>query len=127
MVTFTKIVDTAGDPVVITQGQDFDYVPTLTKDGSTYNLTGHTVTASIRPLGSKDDVITDHAVVLTTPASGIVTLSITAAESELFEVPAKKDLEKVTLHVGEFKVAESGGKVYYTGPFSFLVRARIKA
>ena len=125
MVSFTPIVDANGEPVVVVQGQDFDYAPTLTKDGGTYDLTNHAVTASVRPLGSKTDSSTDHAVTLTTPSSGIVTLSVLAAESALFEVPFKKDLQKTILHVGEFKVVEQGGLVYFTGPFSFPVRAAI--
>ena len=125
MVSFTPIVDANGDRVAVVQGQDFDYAPTLTKDGSTYDLTGHVVTASVRPLGSKTDSFTNHAVALTTPASGIVTLSVLDTESSKFEVPPKKDLQKTITHVGEFKVVESGGLVYFTGPFSFEVRAAI--
>ncbi len=125
MVSFTPIVDAEGNRVVVVQGQDFDYAPTLTKDGSTYNLTGHLVTASVRPLGSKTDSFTDHDVTLTTPASGIVTLSVLNTESALFEVPRPKDLQKTITHVGEFKVVESGGLVYFNGPFSFEVRAPI--
>ena len=125
MVSFTKILDADGDPVVVVAGQDFDYAPTLQKDGGTYNLTGHVVTCSVRPLGSKTDSFTDHAVVLTTPASGIVTISMLDTETEKFEVPAAKDVQKTITHVGEFKVVESGGLIRYTGPFSFEVRAPI--
>ncbi len=128
MVSFTKILDANGNPVVVVQGQDFDYAPTLTKDGGTYDLTvggNATVTCSVRPLGSKTDSFTDHSVVLTTAASGIVTLSVLAAESALFEVPPKKDTQKTITHVGEFKVVEGGGLVYFTGPFSFEVRGAI--
>lgn len=125
MVSFTPIVDANGDRVVVVQGQDFDYTPTLTKDGGTYNLTNHVVTASVRPLGSKTDSFTDHSVTLTTPSSGIVTLTVLDTESAKFEVPNKRDVQKTITHVGEFKVVESGGLVYFTGPFSFEVRAQI--
>ena len=128
MVTPTKILDSGGNAAIIVAGTDFAYTPTLTKDGGTYDLTvggNAVVTCSIRAEGASVDAISDHAVALTTPASGIVTLTLTDTETLDLLVPSKKNTLDTKLHIGDFKVVENGGNISRCGPFSFLVRRAI--
>ena len=110
---------------IVVAGNDYVIVATLTKDGATWNITGATVTCSIRPVGQSANVATDHAVVLTTAASGIVTLTLTDTETALFQVPAAQFPHQTVEHVGDFKVVESGGNVVHSGLFSFQVRRAV--
>lgn len=57
---------------------------TIKQDGSALNLTGKTVTATVRAEAAPDTTINaaleDHAVTITTAASGIVTLTLSSTE-----------------------------------------------
>ncbi len=110
---------------IIVGGDTYTFTVTLTKDGSTYDLTGFTVTCSIRPANSRENVITDHAVTLTTPSSGIVTLTLTSTETAKLAGPVKRDTTKVVVNLGDFKVDEGSSVITHCGPFSFEVRGAI--
>lgn len=66
---------------------------TIKQDGAAMNLTGKTVTATLRAEGDHATVIDasleDHAVALTTPASGIATLTVANADLQKLSVPSK--------------------------------------
>ena len=129
MVTLQKILDSAGKSAVITAGNDFAVTVTLTQNGGeTYDLSvGGTavVTCSIRAEGEREDRIADHAVTVTTAASGIVTLTLLDTETIDLAVPSKKETQETKLHIGDFKVVENGGNILNCGPFSFPVRRAI--
>lgn len=110
-------------PTIIA-GADYEATATITKDGATYNLTGHTVTCSIVPRDHPQSVlIASHAVTLTTPASGIVTLSLSDTETDALRTDP--DPNTAVGHVADFKVAESGGAVVYSEKFTVPVQRAI--
>ena len=109
----------------IVAGNDYAFTITLTKDGSTYNVTSATVTCSIKEEGGSSDLIADHAVTLTTPASGIVTLTLLDTETILLAQPDATDSLRSITHLADIKVVESGGAIVHCGPFSFPVRRAI--
>ena len=109
----------------INEGKPFvagdDWVMTVTLTRTTaVDVTGATVTASIwrYPPAKLVEALADHAVVLTTAASGIVTLTVTDVES----LPLSAGNYKV-----DFKVVYSDATVEHFGgsdgePFEFRVR-----
>ena len=101
-------------------GDDWVMTVTLTRDSSAVDVTGATITCSVwrYPPDKKIEALADHAVAITTAASGIVTLTIT-------------DTESATLGEGnyklDFKVVYSDTTVEHFGgsdgePFQFKVR-----
>ncbi len=119
MVTATKLGET------VVAGNDYALVFTLTKDGATYDITGATVTCSIRAVGRKEDNIADHSVSITTAASGIATLTLLDTETATLSQPRADEMTNAILHIGDVKVEESGGNFLHCGPFSFEVRRGI--
>lgn len=100
----------------ITWGDDYTVTATITKDESTYDITGATVTCSISVLAHPETkLIADHAVTITTAASGIVTLTLTAAETASLRRPPT--FEKAIMHIADFKVTESGGNKQHSERF----------
>lgn len=97
-----------GEPV--TAGDDLQLNLTLNTDGAATNVTGWTCTATFYQNGKK--VIADHAVSLTTAASGIVRVSITAAENTFAAGEVTFDIKGVS----------GGGTVRHFGPGRFTVR-----
>lgn len=91
--TRATIVDTDanGNRLVVPNRGPLDLATTIKQDGAAVNLTGETVTATVRAERDPDTVIDasleDHAVAITTPASGLATLSLTDAEKQLLAVP----------------------------------------
>ena len=83
-------------------------VATINQDGSALNVTGKTVTATVRwesdSTGVLDAALEDHAVTLTTPANGIVTLTLTNADQQLLSVPEDATVSRPYLIA--FKVLE---------------------
>jgi hypothetical protein len=79
---------------------------TLKRDGAALNLTGKTVVATARaesaPATSVDTALEDHAVALTTAASGIVTLTLTDAEMQTLGV--SDNPRQTTPYLVAFKV-----------------------
>ena len=116
------LVDTDGVAVIITAGADYDIVVTLTRLGAVYDVTGFTITGSIKQQGGLTNFIDGKALALTTPASGIVTFSLLAAETILFFTPNASKSLRLIPHLGDIKVVESGGTVRPFGPFIFPVR-----
>lgn len=107
-------------PTVV-RGADYAVVATIQKDGATYDITGATVTCSVHDaIHPQTGILNDHAVTLTTAASGIVTLTLTDTETLTLRAPL--DPTKSRLHVGDFKVVESGGAVVFSVPFYVPVR-----
>lgn len=120
----TKVTPVKASNLVVA-GDDYAYVLTLTKGGATYDVTGATVTCSIRERGSSSDIVADHAITLTTPASGIVTLTLTDGETATLSQSPDGDHLTAVEHVADVKVVESGGTVVRCGPFTFNVRRPI--
>ena len=110
---------------IVTEGDNVVFPFTLTKAGSTYNITGFTITATIRKAGALTPVITDHAVAIVSGAAGTVTLTLTKAESELLSGPVSGDPYELVEHVGDILVVESASIDVHCGPFSFNVRRKI--
>lgn len=106
----------------VVQGDDYAVIATITTNGAVFNLTGYTVTCSI--YDERDQVnklISDHAVVLTTAASGIVTVTLLAAESALLHVSQYK--LKGVHHIMDFKCVAPGGAIVRSDPVRLEVRA----
>lgn len=120
-----KLLDSNNDEVIIVAGNDVALVVTLQKEFGTFNLTNSTVTCSIRSEDSPNYEIENHAVTLTTAASGIVTLTLLDTDTLALKVPSKRDMIKTIKHYGDFKVVENSGDITNCGPFSFLVRRKI--
>lgn len=105
----------------VVQGDDYAVICTITTNGATFNLTDYTVTCSIydeRDQATK--LITDHAVTITTAVSGIVTLTLLAAESALLHVSQYKT--KGVFHVLDFKCVAPGGGIVRSDPVRLEVR-----
>ena len=105
----------------VVQGDDYAIVATITSNGATFNLTGYTVTCSVydeRDQANK--LIADHAVTLTTPASGIVTVTLIAAETATLHVSNYKT--KGVMHVMDFKCISGSGATVRSDPVRFEVR-----
>lgn len=71
--------------ITIEQGATFTRQMTVTQNGSAWNITGYTVRMQIRSDPASSTIIltcstgSDGRIVLTTPASGIFTITISAA------------------------------------------------
>ena len=109
----------------IVGGDKYTFTVTLTKDGSTYDISGFTVTSSIRPDKARENVISGHAVTITDAANGVVTLVLTPTETAGLAAPVLRDTTKTVLHIGDFKVDEGSSVITHCGPFSFPVRGAI--
>lgn len=111
---------------VITAGDQITFSLTLTKDGgSTYDITGFTLTATIQQAGSTVNLIEGHSVSIVSGSAGTASLVITSAESGSLVVPTEGDHLNVIEHICDIRVAESGSIDVHCGPFTFLVRRKI--
>lgn len=103
-----RVLVNDGEP--LTAANDWVFTITLQRDGAGVDVTSATVTSSLwlwTP-SKKVEVIADHAVVLTTAASGIVTLTILDSENAgLME----------GIYRGDVKVVYSGGAVEHFGEY----------
>ena len=107
----------------VVAGDDYDVIATITSNGATLNLTGYTVTTSIYDERDQANLlITGHAVTITTAASGIVTLTLLAAESVLLHV--RNDLSKGVFHIADFKCVAAGGGIVHSDPWRIEVRKK---
>ena len=95
---------------VIRKGNDIAITIQLTFGGATKNITGSTVTATIRDGEHPRTVlIADHAVVVTTPSTSLVTLTLTNSEMAAHGIRTNPDYETAINHFFDCKVVESGG------------------
>lgn len=69
------------DQIFVRQGEARDLILTILADGVALDLSGATVTARIGRLGNEQ--MKTPTVSLTTPASGILTVEIAAADTDL--------------------------------------------
>lgn len=101
-------------------GDDWVMTVTLKRDSAAVDITGATVTASIWQVQPAKviEALADHAVAITTAASGSVTLTVTDTESQ----PLNAGTYKI-----DFKVVYSDATVEHYGgsdgePYQFKVR-----
>lgn len=96
-------------------------VITVQRDGAAVNLTGKTVTATIRaeraPNTAVNAALEDHAVALTTPASGICTLTLTDAQMQMLSAPLK--VEETRTYICQLYVVDDS---YYPDPIRLFIR-----
>jgi len=86
------------------QGDTLTRTVTITDaDGVAVNITGATLTLHIRAKGSTSDAITAPTLSLTTPASGIATMTISATDTAL--------LSAATTYLFEIEMVDSGGAI----------------
>ena len=110
---------------VLVAGNDYQLVITLTKDSATFDITGATITCSIRRDGRNDAILSNLSLVITTAVSGICTLTLTDLQTASLAVPAlSHPLETIT-HLGDIKVVETTLNVLNSEPFTFEVRRPI--
>lgn len=99
-------------PVISTvkRGNDLVLTIQLTFDGSTKDITGATVTATLRD-GEHPKTVLDsaHVVVITTPTTSLVTLTYT--DTELAAIPTPPDFRTAMNHILDVKVVETGDAV----------------
>ena len=103
-----------GEPVIVDNGDVLpnrgvaELTTTILQDGVALNLTGKTVVATIRRESQMDTVVNalleDHDVVVTTPASGITTLTMVDATLQTIDVP--DDNTKAYPYLIAYKVVE---------------------
>ena len=112
-------------PQAVVAGDDYQFVGTITTNGSTFNLTGYTVTASVYDERDPANKLqTDHAVTLTTAASGIVTITFTAAQSATFHTnPLSYD--SGVAHIADFRCVSGSAAVVHSDPWRLFVRGKI--
>ena len=111
----------------IVAGDDYAVTSTITSNGATLNLTGYTVTCSI--FDERDQanrLISAHAVTITTAASGIVTLTLTAAETATLHTNPLSVSDGIW-HIADFKCVAGGGAILRTDPWRVLVRKAVTA
>jgi hypothetical protein len=107
--------------IPFTAGNTWVMIVTLKRAGVAVDVTGATLTASAKRQDRDSPTMANHAVVLTTPASGIVTLTVIPAESTLLD-PG--------VWLADFKVVYADASVeHFAGndgqPFRFNVRAPV--
>ena len=109
----------------VVAGDDYAVQGTITSNGTTLNLTGYTVTCSIYDERDTANALqSGHSVTLTTPASGIVTLTLTAAQSAtLHSSPLAFD--EGVFHIADFKCVAGGGAIVHSDPWRLVVRKAI--
>jgi hypothetical protein len=110
---------------VVVAGNDYTIGVTLTKDGAAWNLTGATVTSTIKSTIDPAFKIENHVVTLVTPTSGVCALILTDTETATLQIPATSHPRQAIIHVGDFKVVESDGSIIHAGMFTFEVRRAI--
>lgn len=111
----------------ISAGGDYAVTVTITANGGTLNLTGYTVTCSLYDQRDQATaLISAHAVTLTTAASGIVTLTLTAAETATLHSDPL-EASKGVYHIANFKCVAGGGAVTPSDPFRLLVNRGLTA
>ena len=105
----------------LVQGDDYAIVCTITSNGATLDLTNYTVTCSIYDERDQANaLISGHSVTVTTAASGIVTLTLLAAETATLHVSNRKD--KGVYHLLDFKCVSAGNAVVHSDPVRIEVR-----
>lgn len=99
----------------VKQGDTFTRTLTITDAaGVAVNITGATLRLHIRAKGSTTDAITAPTLTLTTPASGIATLTISATDTAT--------LSAATTYLYEIEMVDSGGAI--TTPLDGLLYAQ---
>ena len=88
---------------IITAGDDYSLVFTLTKDGATYDITGATITCTIREVGGTTDLITAHTVAITTALTGIATMTLLDTETALFVQPSAAGHLQTVQHIAHLR------------------------
>lgn len=112
-------------PQVVVAADDYAFQGTITSNGATFNLTGYTVTASVYDERDQANKLqTDHAVTLTTAASGIVTITFTAAQSATFHT-SPFDKSETIPHIADFKCVSGAGAIVHSDPWRLQVRGAI--
>ena len=93
---------------VIVRSDAVTFLNTITKDGATYNLTGKTVTVSIRaedaPETAVDATLEDQAVTLSSATLGIVTFALTGTQTALLTVPSGAPASYVRWFLAQYRV-----------------------
>lgn len=97
-----------------TIGDDWVFTLTLTRSGSAVNVSSATITSSIWRLSDETEVLADRSVTLTTPASGIVTLTLADTVTDALVEGTYK---------GDVKVVYSDLTEEHFGPYFFEARA----
>lgn len=111
---------------VLTAGDPYTFNWTLKKsDGTIYDPTGFTLTATIQELGVATDLVVDHAVTIVSGVAGTVKMELTKAESALLQVPPATEHTATVQHICDVLVVESGAVEGHYGPFTFPVRRKI--
>lgn len=88
----------------VKQCDTFTRTVTITDaDGVAVNITGATLRLHIRAKGSTTDAITAPTLTLTTPASGIATMIISASDTAT--------LSAATTYLYEIEMVDSGGAI----------------
>lgn len=98
--------------ILIRQGATFGlYTMTLTNpDTSPVNLTGCTIRAQVRKTYDAVDIAATFTCTVTTPASGIFTFEIPAAQTTLLTCGAS-ETDEASQYVWDMEMVDSSGRV----------------
>lgn len=111
---------------VIVAGSSVIFQNTLTKDSVTYDLTGKSVVATIRREDTPGTVIDasleDEAVTLVTPATGVVSLTLSVAQTTLLAPPSYLAATSVVYCLLQYRVTTDN---FYPSLLRFGVRLRL--
>lgn len=110
-------------PVIsmIKNGDDITITIQLTFDGSTRDITGATCTATIRDgEHPQTTLVSDKSVTVTTPATSVVTLTLTAANTAAMRT--RPDYQTAINHLCDIKVVESGGATSHSDTVKIPIR-----
>ena len=119
------VTDLSTYPVVA--GDDWSQQVTLSAAGSALNLTSGTVTCSIYDERDQANaIISAHSVTLTTPSTGIVTVTLTDTQTATLHYK-RNDRSKGVYHILDFKFVASGGNITRPDPYRILVRGPLTA
>lgn len=111
---------------VIVAGSSVIFQNTLTKDSVTYDLTGKSVVATIRrednPGTAIHETLEDEAVTLVTPATGVVSLTLSVAQTTLLAPPSYLQATSVIYYLLQYRVTTDN---FYPSLLRFGVRRKL--
>lgn len=108
---------------ILVAGSDYALEVTIKIDGVAQDVSNRTsLQVTIMREGGTAELIADHELTLSpTPASGIVTITLTDTQTQGLDKPEIGAHNQTVDHVGTVKYVSSTGAVSFHGPYKFPV------